>query len=71
MSHSQSFRQIYGPVIVIALITLYGLLSALLGDGLWDALSWVALSIPLFVIALKYMKGKRSPTRRSFLDKKS
>ncbi len=64
MSYSLSFRQIYGPAIVIAAITLYGLLSALLGDGVWDAFSWVALSIPLFVITLKYVNGKHSPKRK-------
>jgi hypothetical protein len=53
MSLSLPFRQIYGPAIVIGLITLYGLLSALLGDGIWDVLSWIALAIPLVVIAWK------------------
>jgi len=28
----------------LALLTLGGLLSALLGDGLWDALGWAALA---------------------------
>ncbi len=64
MNHSLSFRQIYGPAIVLAAITLYGLLSALWGDGIWDALSWIALAIPLFVIAWKYVNGKRSPARK-------
>ncbi len=64
MNHSLSFRQIYGPAIVLAAITIYGLLSALLGDGIWDAFSWIALAIPLFVIALKYVNGKRSSARK-------
>ncbi len=64
MTHSLSFRQIYGPALVIAAITLYGLLSALLGDDIWDTLSWVALAVPLFVIAVKYINGKRLPTRK-------
>lgn len=37
----------------IAAATLIGLLAALLGEGgLWWALSWVALSLPLVVIVL-------------------
>lgn len=43
MKNSFPFRKVYGPALVIALITLCGLLSALLGDGLWDELSWVTL----------------------------
>jgi hypothetical protein len=32
--------------------------SALLGDGVWDALSWVTLAMPLAVIAWKYGGGR-------------
>lgn len=35
---------------VIGALTLFGLLSALLGQGgIWWALSWIALSVPLLV----------------------
>jgi len=30
----------------LAVLSAVGLLSALLGDGGWDALSWVALGLP-------------------------
>ncbi len=53
MSQPFSFRKVYGPALVIAAITLYGLLSALLGDGVWDELSWVTLAVPLVVIVWK------------------
>ncbi len=46
-------RKVYGPAVVIAVITLCGLLSALLGDGLWDELSWCALAVPLAIIGWK------------------
>jgi hypothetical protein len=36
---------------IMALIVAGGLLSALLGDGIWDALSWVALLAPVAAIA--------------------
>jgi len=63
MSQSFPFRKVYGPAIILALITIYGLLSALLGDGVWDELSWVALAIPLSVIAWKYSQGSRTGIR--------
>jgi uncharacterized membrane protein len=36
--------------IVIGLVTAINLAAALLGDGAWDAISWLALAIPLLVI---------------------
>ncbi len=59
MKHSFPFRKVYGPALVIALITVCGLLSALLGDGLWDELSWVILALPLAVIVWKYSHATR------------
>lgn len=37
--------------VVLALLTLFGLLSALLGQGgIWWVLSWITLAIPLVLI---------------------
>ena len=58
MSHPFPFRKVYGPAIVIAGITLGGVLSALFGDGVWDELSWVALAVPLVVLAWSYKIGR-------------
>jgi hypothetical protein len=41
----------YGVPVVLAALTLFGLLAALLGEGPWHVLSWLALSIPLVSIA--------------------
>jgi hypothetical protein len=43
--------QIFWIPIAIAAITVFGLLSALLGDGLWDASSWIALAAPVGITA--------------------
>ncbi len=59
MSHPFPFRKVYGAAMILTAITLYGLLSALFGDGVWDELSWVALAIPLVVIAWKYSRATR------------
>ena len=39
---------------LIALITLVGLIAALVGDGWHDVLSWAALGVPVAVIAWKW-----------------
>ena len=36
--------------IAIGVMSAVGLISALLGDGLWDTLSWIALAIPVAVV---------------------
>ncbi len=58
MSQAFPFRRVYGPAIVLAAVTFCGLLSALLGDGIWDAASWCALSIPLAAILWKYGQAR-------------
>ena len=35
----------------LGLLQAVGLLSALLGDGLWDLLSWATLGVTLIVVA--------------------
>jgi len=37
---------------VLAIASCVGLISALVGDGIWDVLSWIALGLPLVVIAI-------------------
>ena len=39
--------QIFAVPFVVAVISSLGLVSALLGDGLWDSLSWAALAVPV------------------------
>ena len=47
-----SFWKVFSTPIVIALLSAAGLFAALLGDGIWDALSWVGLGVPA-VLAMK------------------
>jgi hypothetical protein len=46
-----SLLGIFGVPLVIAVTGLIGLVTALLGDGLVDAFSWIGLFIPIVVIA--------------------
>lgn len=68
MSHPFPYRKVYGPAAMLAAVTFCGLLSALLGDGIWDAASWCAFAIPLAVIAWKYSQSKRTRFRKTMLS---
>jgi hypothetical protein len=46
----RNVRDIFGAPLLLALLSAGGLLSALIGNGPWDALSWFALGIPVAVI---------------------
>lgn len=45
--------------LALAVLSLVGLVSALVGDGPWDALSWFALGIPLVVILAALARARR------------
>jgi short subunit fatty acids transporter len=45
----RSLSKIFLRPAVLAIVVGIGLLSALLGDGFWDALSWMTLALPLLV----------------------
>jgi len=44
-------RRIFAAPLAVALVTLAGLVAALLGAGPLDAVSWAGLSVPLAAIA--------------------
>jgi hypothetical protein len=48
---NRTFGKIWGAPLLLALLTLFGLLSALLGTGVWHFLSWFTLAVPLLVIS--------------------
>ncbi|MGN8277154.1 hypothetical protein ACLEJQ_15295 [Pseudomonas sp. SMV71] len=41
-----SFWKVFGIPVLIGTLSAAGLFSALLGDGAWDAVSWVGLGVP-------------------------
>jgi hypothetical protein len=45
-----SVRTVYAIPLVLSLITITGLIAALLGDGLWDAISWTLLALPIALL---------------------
>ena len=60
---SRSALQIWGAPIVLAILTTIGLISALLGDGIWDALSAVTLGIPCLLGAWYCLRRRPAPAR--------
>jgi hypothetical protein len=58
---ASSAGRIWRWPIVLAVLIVGGLLSALLGQTTgWQAVAWIALAIPLLVIAFYLMKAARS-----------
>ncbi len=43
------FMRMWGAPIALAILTLVGLISALVGDGAWDHVSAVALGVPVLL----------------------
>ncbi|MDT8908634.1 hypothetical protein SAMN03159376_01120 [Pseudomonas sp. NFACC09-4] len=41
-----NFWKVFGAPVLIGVLCAAGLFSALLGDGAWDAVSWVGLGLP-------------------------
>ncbi|MGB3063809.1 hypothetical protein ACR78Z_02395 [Sphingobacterium thalpophilum] len=52
----KNFWRLWGIPILLAILSLFGLIAALLGDGLWDLLGWIALSVPLILVIRNYYK---------------
>jgi hypothetical protein len=61
LSRHKTAVQIFLIPAIIAVIIAFGLVSALLGDGVSDALSWLALLLPMVVITYY---GLRKPSQR-------
>ncbi|MCL1678634.1 hypothetical protein M2T92_06335 [Elizabethkingia miricola] len=48
--------RLWGMPILLAVLSLYGLISALIGKGIWDILACTALIIPVLIIMKHYYK---------------
>jgi hypothetical protein len=52
-------RRIFAAPLAVGLISGVGLLAALLGDNLWDALSWATLGLPVVLVAVLLVRAVR------------
>lgn len=46
----RGWKQVFGIPIMLGVLTAVGLISALLGDDIWNVLSWLTLGVPCAVI---------------------
>ena len=44
-----TLRQIFAVPLALAVMIAIGLVTALVGDGVWDGVSWVGLGVPVAV----------------------
>jgi hypothetical protein len=57
---TSTFKTVYRIPLTLSVITAAGLLLALLGDGLWDAFSWMLLTVPLFLVGIFLCRSKKT-----------
>lgn len=55
----QSLWQIFSWPLVIGVLSTIGLVAALVGDGVWDGVSWLTLFIPIGLYALFLLRPRR------------
>jgi hypothetical protein len=53
----RSIRQIFVVPLIVAILSAIGLVSALVGNGVWDGVSWSALLIPIALCAYFLFKA--------------
>lgn len=54
----QTIQQIFTVPLLIAVISTIGLISALVGDGWYDAVSWLTLGAPVALYLMYYVLRK-------------
>jgi uncharacterized membrane protein len=59
MSRRRGLRAIFAVPLLLALVSIAGLVIALTGDGWRDAVAWAALAIPVFAVGWA-MKARRT-----------
>ena len=60
-----SLRRGFRMPVILGVITAGGLISALVGDGPWDAVSWIALGLPIAIIGFYGLRGRSAGDRAS------
>ncbi|HSX72274.1 MAG TPA: hypothetical protein VLF16_15185 [Pseudomonas sp.] len=50
--------------LLLALLSLFGLIAALVGDDIYDLLSWLTLGVPLLLIGVVWVRLKATRQTR-------
>ena len=53
-------RSLWAYPIALGVLSVVGLLAALIGDGMWDWVSWVGLGLPTLVCIVFSLGGRRT-----------
>ncbi|MEH2514005.1 hypothetical protein V1291_005359 [Nitrobacteraceae bacterium AZCC 1564] len=56
----QTLGEIFAIPFVLGILSSVGLISALVGDGVWDGVSWIMLGIPILLCAYFLLKRRRA-----------
>ena len=60
---TKTLGEIFFVPMLIGILSLIGLIAALVGDGVWDAVSWASLGIPVIVTVWMIWGPRPSPWR--------
>ena len=52
----QTNGQIFAIPMVLGVLSIIGLVSALVGDGIWDGVSWLTLAVPILLCGYFFLK---------------
>jgi hypothetical protein len=55
----QTLGQIFVGPLLVGIFSTLGLVSALVGDGFWDGVSWVMLLVPVLLCVAFIVRGRR------------
>jgi hypothetical protein len=56
MAGKLPLRRVFGVPLILAVASLVGLISALVGDDLWDVLSWLTLGAMVVVTGWYWLR---------------
>jgi hypothetical protein len=54
----RTLGQIFAAPIMVGALSIVGLLAALIGDGWWDAVSWLSLALPVLLYLFFVVRRK-------------
>lgn len=56
-----NFWKVFSVPLAIGIVSATGLFAALLGEGVWDTLSWIGLGIPVWISVRGLLKRSKTP----------
>ena len=59
MQHHKTLWQIFAAPIFIGVLSVVGLVAALVGDDWWDGVSWLTLAIPVLLYFFFVLRRRR------------